>query len=174
VYAAGVLSLDGHHAVLLEGARPGTGDAFVIGEWISGRSGTFASVTDSAAHGIDYLHVYDDTAKEVRLVADTVYLEGDANRDGTVDFSDFLILQTQFGAGGVFGDGDFNLDGTVDFSDFLLLQTNFGFAASGPVAVSSEQLAALDAFAAANVPEPTGLAALGLGMGLIAVRRRQK
>lgn len=54
-------------------------------------------------------------------------LAGDANRDGEVDFADFLILADNFGReGAVWDDGDFDSDARVSFSDFLILADNFG------------------------------------------------
>ena len=55
-------------------------------------------------------------------------IPGDANTDGVVDFSDFLIVADNFGKNEdvAFADGDFNGDGMVSFADFLLLSQNFG------------------------------------------------
>ena len=51
---------------------------------------------------------------------------GDADGDGAVAFSDFLILAGNFGGEGSFEEGDFDGDGTIGFSDFLVLAANFG------------------------------------------------
>lgn len=54
-------------------------------------------------------------------------LPGDADMDGEVSFSDFLILSDNFGLSNADqGDGDFTRDGTVDFEDFLILADEFG------------------------------------------------
>ena len=51
---------------------------------------------------------------------------GDTDRDGTVDFEDFLVLSNNFSRQNAsWYDGDFNNDQTVDFEDFLLLSNNF-------------------------------------------------
>ena len=53
---------------------------------------------------------------------------GDADRDGSVDFADFLILSAHFGVETTNDgpDADFDNDGQIGFSDFLLLSSNFG------------------------------------------------
>lgn len=106
----------------------------------------------------------------------TIFLAGDANRDGTVSFEDFSILQNCYGmASGSWLHGDFTGDGLVSFADFAVLQNHYGQVAS---------YAAIDflgtAFdgdlvwgdAAASVPEPAtclflaiGLAGMGLTRG---------
>ena len=56
---------------------------------------------------------------------------GDANRDGSVDFTDFLILSKNFGRiDATFAEGDFDASGDIDFSDFLILSNNYGQVAS--------------------------------------------
>jgi RHS repeat-associated protein len=49
---------------------------------------------------------------------------GDVTRDGTVDDSDLLAVQFQFGATG--GDADLNGDGTVDDADLMIVLFSFG------------------------------------------------
>jgi hypothetical protein len=54
------------------------------------------------------------------------HLTGDANSDGTVGFSDLLILAKNYGhTGGTFAQGDFNYDGVVNFADLLILAKNY-------------------------------------------------
>jgi fibronectin-binding autotransporter adhesin len=112
-------------------------------------------------------------------------LLGDANLDGFVNGEDFTILASNFNQSVTGWDqGDFNYDGTVNGEDFTLLAANFNQGVGSNADVSSGDIAALDAFAAANgitlptttssVPEPatTGLLAAG-GVGLLARRRRR-
>ena len=84
---------------------------------------------------------------------------GDVNRDGLVNFPDFLVLSENFGQPGAWEQGDFDGNGTVGFPDFLVLSENFGGAANA---------------SAASVPEPTAasIALLGL-LGLIGFRKRR-
>lgn len=69
-----------------------------------------------------------DAADLPSLLASAGRLNGDADFDGTVDFSDFLVQARKFGErGGVlWSDGDFDLSGRVEFADFLILARNFG------------------------------------------------
>lgn len=55
-------------------------------------------------------------------------LPGDADANGEVDFSDFLIMSRHFGTEveGGFLEGDFDLNGVVEFPDFLVLSRHFG------------------------------------------------
>ncbi|MEL7237989.1 MAG: dockerin type I domain-containing protein, partial [Planctomycetota bacterium] len=63
----------------------------------------------------------------VDLGATEAVLTGDANFDGEVNLTDFLVLRSNFGnTDSLFADGDFDGDGSVDLADFLLLRGNFG------------------------------------------------
>jgi hypothetical protein len=109
-------------------------------------------------------------------------LLGDANLDGTVNGEDFTILASNFNQSVTGWDqGDFNYDGTVNGEDFTLLAANFNQGVSG--AASAGDIAALDAFAAANglflptssVPEPASMGLVMLGaMGACWRRQRRR
>jgi|GEM_PF-2414971 len=53
---------------------------------------------------------------------------GDVNGDGTVNFSDFSILRSNFGTttGATWSQGAFTGNGAVNFTDFGLMRANFG------------------------------------------------
>lgn len=54
-------------------------------------------------------------------------IPGDANLDGQVTFTDFLLVSRNFDrTDASWSDGDFNGDGVVAFPDFLTLSRNFG------------------------------------------------
>jgi parallel beta-helix repeat protein len=59
----------------------------------------------------------------------TVSLPGDANGNGIVDFTDYVILSNNFGKAGGVSSGDFNGDNIVDFQDYVILSNNFGLSA---------------------------------------------
>ena len=142
-----------------------------------------AAQGNSKSYGIGYADAA-DPGNPGGLSAGTIEimytLLGDANLDGKVNGTDFTILATNFNDTVTNGwdEGDFNYDGKVNGADFVLLADNFNQFASQS-AVSSGDLAALEAFAAANgisladVPEPAGGAIVALaGAGILGRRRR--
>ena len=56
----------------------------------------------------------------------TVAAAGDANSNGGVEYSDFLLLANNFGQEGDWPAGDFDHNGRVDIFDFLMQAENFG------------------------------------------------
>ena len=61
------------------------------------------------------------------VTLDFFFLNGDANRDGQVNLSDFNVLAANFGQGGRdFTQGDFTYDTIVNLSDFNILASRFG------------------------------------------------
>ena len=109
-------------------------------------------------------------------------LLGDANLDSKVNGTDFNLMAANFNDAVTNGwdKGDFNYDGKVNGSDFVLLADNFNQFASQS-AVAADDLAALEAFAAANgislanVPEPASAAMMVVaGLGILRRRRRSR
>jgi len=69
----------------------------------------------------------DDPVADCPSISPDLCMPGDADMDGQVSFSDFLILSANFGMSNADQkDGDFDGNGTVDFDDFLILADNFG------------------------------------------------
>ncbi|MFT3785152.1 MAG: Calx-beta domain-containing protein [Tepidisphaeraceae bacterium] len=63
------------------------------------------------------------------------WANGDANHDGSVNFSDLLALAANYNGttGMTYATGDFNYDGTVNFSDLLTLAANYNVTIAGTV-----------------------------------------
>ena len=92
-------------------------------------------------------------------VFETAY--ADANLDGRVDLSDFVLLRNHFGTAAGWAGGDFTGNGIVDLSDFVILRNNFGFGSQDPGRLPT------------MVPEP-GLASVWLlAVPLIFGRKRR-
>jgi hypothetical protein len=185
----GTLNLENFHMLInyAGGADPATTirgyltSGYNGGAWTGkGIDSSIAAVNHSFAIG------YADGADGVVTGLSATQLEikytlyGDANLDGVVSGDDFTILVGNLGKSVTRWDqGDFNYDGVVSGDDFTLLVGNLGKAAAGAdITLPASDLAAIDAFAAANglmadVPEPTsmGLAVL-VGASALFLRRR--
>ena len=110
----------------------------------------------------------------------------DADLDGVVDDDDVTIVGALYDNGATTGhhwfEGDFDYDGTIDDDDVTALGALYDPAATPLSETMLTSLYGADfaaAFAAgqalAAVPEPTGLAMVGLaGTGLLARRRRRR
>jgi len=89
-------------------------------------------------------------------------LYGDANLDGIVDASDYMIVKQNFGATGAsWAMGDFDKDGYVDWDDLQMLMGNFGTRNIGT--------------APATTPEPATMALLwGMGAVILIPKRPRR
>ena len=73
------------------------------------------------------LQAVSNTGSSTWVVSNTgkTWKSGDANGDGYVNFSDFLIIQNNFNKPGGWLQGDFDGNGIVNFNDFLIFQNAF-------------------------------------------------
>ena len=97
-----------------------------------------------------------DTAHDPGFVDVHRGLLGDANDDGLVNFSDFVLLSNHFGMTGTGWTGaDFNNDGITNFADFTILSNNFGGTIGADLRAASLP---------SSVPEPRTLLLLAAGL----------
>ena len=192
ISGSGALDIGNNH-VLID-YTPGNDPIASIAAWIaSGYAGgawtgagimSTAAQSNSLSYGIGYADSADpnNPAGLATGQIEIAYtLLGDANLDNKVNGTDFNLMAANFNQLVTNGwdQGDFNYDNKVNGSDFVLLATNFNQFASQS-AVTAADLAALDAFAAANgislanVPEPISAGMMVMaGIGVLG-RRRQR
>jgi fibronectin-binding autotransporter adhesin len=192
IAANSALDITNNHMIIkyAAGTQVAT-DATIRGYLVSGYAGGLLNgktgiESSTAAATPGFAVGYADGADGVVVGLSTGQIElkytryGDANLDGVVSGDDFTILVGNLGKSvSAWDKGDFNYDGVVSGDDFTLLVGNLGKAANGAdITLPAADLAAIDAFAAANgllasVPEPTtaGLLLVG-GIGMLARRRR--
>jgi hypothetical protein len=153
------------------------------GAWTGTGINSSVAASDSSHYGLGYADSADignpaSLSSGQLEVKYTLY--GDANLDGVVSGDDFTILVGNLGKSvSAWDEGDFNYDGVVNGDDFTLLVGNLGKESNGAsIVIPASDLAAIDAFAAANglmadVPEPASAGLLlAAGFGFMARRRR--
>jgi hypothetical protein len=150
-----------------------------------------AAALNPGRYAIGYAdgNVDQGTAAAANQILVEYTLAGDANLDGTVNFSDLLAVAQNFnhsidvnGNPIDWADGDFNYDGKVNFADLLLVAQNFNQTLSAgqieqlPGSFSAAwnlALAEVQSSESNNVPEPAAVLAIGAA-GLLSRRRRRQ
>ena len=108
-------------------------NAVVSSAVVSSAAVSSVAAENPGTYGLGYAEAAalgDTTFDGVTLGSNAVLVKytlvGDANLDGTVNFSDYSILQNNYGLSSNWSSGDFNYDGMTNFNDFSSLQNNFG------------------------------------------------
>jgi autotransporter-associated beta strand protein len=109
---------------------------------------------------------------------------GDANLDGKLNVDDYGRIDSNIGSGTAgWYNGDFNYDGKVNVDDYGIIDSNIGiqgapFFTSGEAGIFAGTSAVPEpgtsAMSARAVPEPSGLAALLLIVGVGSLRRHRR
>jgi len=101
---------------------------------ISGAGQLGVSIADNASYGE---HLYRWLMMDIHQADSTYFgeidiqaappLPGDADRNGRVDFQDYLVLEASFGGPptGPYRDADLDGNGIVDFEDYLIMEARF-------------------------------------------------
>jgi hypothetical protein len=187
ISGSGTLDLNNDHMFINYGAGPDPiasiqamlNSGYNGGAW-NGASGiTSSAVATNPGYGVGYAD-FADPGNPAGLSSGQMEIAftllGDTNLDHAVNGVDFGILAANFNKGITGWDqGDFNYDNVVNGVDFGALAANFNRGAA-----SASDIAALNAFAAANgllsdVPEPTsGLIFLAVAAGAVGRRRSRR
>ena len=156
--------------------------------YTSGSGASSKGILSSTAAG-DLLHTlgvvtnstaaFDGTTLVTTDVAVKYTYYGDANLSGTVDGSDYNLIDVGFGSHATtWQGGDFNYDGHVDGSDYSLIDNAFNLQGATLAATVGNQItqasAEIASGSAVAVPEPAALSILGIGTISLLGRRRRK
>jgi autotransporter-associated beta strand protein len=186
ISGAGTFDVTNNHVILNYGSGPDPIGSIMSmlnagydnGAWDGAGGVTSSAVASNPGYSIGYADSA-DAGNPANLASGTLEvaftLVGDVNLDHTVNGVDFGILAANFNKGITGWDkGDFNYDNSVNGVDFGDLAANFNKGAA-----NASDVAALDAFAAANglfadVPEPaSGGLMVAAGAGILRRRRRR-
>jgi autotransporter-associated beta strand protein len=185
--AGGTLDINNDHLVINYGPSGTDPIASIQSLLVTGRNGgswdgaggiTSSAIASNPGYSIGYADSA-DTGNPAGLASGTIEIAftliGDADLNHTVNGIDFGILAANFNKSVTAWDqGDFDYNGIVNGIDFTALAANFNKAAS-----NASDIAALDAFAAANglladVPEPVSAGLLLLGAAPLLFRRHRR
>ncbi|HWP39848.1 MAG TPA: autotransporter-associated beta strand repeat-containing protein, partial [Tepidisphaeraceae bacterium] len=119
------------------------------------------------ARGLGWI---DNTSARQLSIAYTYY--GDANLDGRVDIRDLAALAGAWQSSGNWAAGDFDYNGFIDIADLSALASNWQAGVTLSLGTSLDQALASVGLGHIPIPEPATLGAVGLGMVMIARRRR--
>jgi hypothetical protein len=97
------------------------GDDFIV---LSGGTNDGSSVALNDAGEVVYRAVFTDGSQGIFTTR--IPVAGDATYDGIVDTADFDVLRAHLWGPGGRGEGDFDGNGIVNFTDFQILERNFG------------------------------------------------
>ena len=115
------------------------------GTWNGTGTGSGRIISSTAAAAGRTLGYADSVDKIVAGVAPNTILikytiPGDANLDGSVNFSDLVILAQHYGANATWDQGDFSYGGKVNFADLVALAQHYNKSVSSSAVAASASL----------------------------------
>ena len=170
----GTSSLEGTLELDFQNFAPAAGQTFRL-ILSPGVSGSFSSVvTAGLRHDWNYSLTTDSQGLLLKALGSaTADIPGDASGDGTVNFTDLLILAQHYGKPALLSGGDFNGDGTVTFADLLILAQHYGQTLTPAQMGQFTSAFAADVRSAfAQVPEPGSVSFVAIGCFAMLRRRR--
>jgi autotransporter-associated beta strand protein len=187
ISGTGTFDINNNHVIINYGSPANDPIASIVallnagyngGAWNGPGGITSSAIASNPGYGVGYADAA-DIGNPAGLASGTIEVKftllGDADLNGTVNGIDFGILAANFNKGvSRWDQGDFNYDNIVNGVDFGALAANFNKGAS-----SASEIAALDAFAAANglladVPEPASIGLIGIAGAALMARRRHR
>jgi autotransporter-associated beta strand protein len=186
ISGSGTFDVNNNHVMINYGAGADPASSILAllatgynnGAWNGAGGITSSAIASNPGYALGFADS-SDPSNPAGLAAGTAEIAftliGDADLNGVVNGIDFGILAANFNQTVTSWDqGDFDYNGIVNGLDFTNLAANFNKAAS-----SAADIAALDAFAAANglladVPEPASIAFLAIATGASLARRRRR
>jgi len=137
-------------------------------------TGGIASSTLPANDGIAVIDnsianfsTFGGTAVDPNSILIAPELLGDTNADGHVDLSDLSVVLNNFGAStAAWTSGNFDNAATIDLTDLSDVLNNFGL-------INPNASGLTGGIGATETPEPTSLAFLSFGAGVMSTRRRR-
>jgi fibronectin-binding autotransporter adhesin len=151
-------------------------NGFAGGGW-NGTSGIVSTSPNGAAGSSLYTLGEVESGTDV-LVRYAYY--GDADLSGTVDGTDYSLIDTGFASQGGpnpltgWQNGDFNYDGHIDGSDYSLIDNAFNMQTGSAPAVQIASNTSEIVGGSAAVPEPASLSLFGIAATALLGRRRRR
>jgi hypothetical protein len=116
-----------------------------------------------------------ETISSTAIVGKYTYF-GDVNIDGQVTGDDYTVVDSNLNTTPPVGlewlRGDANTDGNVTGDDYTVIDANLGQGVGNPLSASSLG-GGLHPSSLSVVPEPSAIALVGAGAGMILARRRR-
>ncbi len=100
----------------------GSGKTYI---WSNSSTSQVISVNSAGSYLVNITDINGCSSVSTPVIVKIKEIQGDFNRDGVVDVSDFLLLIGKYGTSCICSE-DINSDGIINVTDFLLLLSKYG------------------------------------------------